>query len=434
MKRKKPAKKIDWIFKLALALLSFMPLLTSGQNSLEAFLDSALINNPEAVSINSQISTYKFDDRMISAVLQSPKAFVSSEVLISPYLNNNGKPIDTAPSDKAIGYDIGITNGGLYSLLFNLQLPLLKGKQVQHLQEQNKVEVEKLKTQLKLIENELGHTIGGLYFDALSQQVTVENNRANNTLLNEEFGLIKSLTSKGLYRISDYKLMELALKSDSINLQTSINDLELAIRQMKAACGIRNPEIPKLTSPLLAMTAPLKTPSLFVRSFSHDSLAAITQQIVFDDQYLPQLNVYANSGLNSTSIPMMERHVGASAGIQLSYTLFDGHQKKINQEKQVLRLNEVQSLKELKVREVTAQAGAYLQNIEKTKVELSRQKKIQAEYKDLLSLYQEEVQRAQISVIDLIAFLQKYSSINLEVSIKEITLKKLINEYNYWNH
>jgi len=52
----------------------------------------------------------------------------------------------------------------------------------------------------------------------------------------------------------------------------------------------------------------------------------------------------------------------------------------------------------------------------------------------LLSLYQEEVQRAQISVIDLIAFLQKYSSINLEVSIKEITLKKLINEYNYWNH
>jgi len=173
---------------------------------------------------------------------------------------------------------------------------------------------------------------------------------------------------------------------------------------------------------------------LFVRSFSQDSLAAITQQIVFDDQYLPQLNVYANSGLNSTSIPMMERHVGASAGIQLSYTLFDGHQKKINQEKQVLRLNEVQLLKELKVREVTTQAGAYLQNIEKTKVELSGQKKIQAEYKDLLSLYQEEVQRAQISVIDLIAFLQKYSSINLEVRIKEITLKKLINEYNYWNH
>jgi hypothetical protein len=49
-------------------------------------------------------------------------------------------------------------------------------------------------------------------------------------------------------------------------------------------------------------------------------------------------------------------------------------------------------------------------------------------------LYQDEVKRAQISVIDLITFLKKYSSINLAVSIKEITLNKLINEYNYWNH
>ena len=91
-------------------MLAGFPFITSGQNSLETFLDSALVHNPDAVSINTQIQSFWFDDQMIAAILRSPKAFVSSEVLVTPYLNNNGKLIDIAPSDKAIGYDINISN------------------------------------------------------------------------------------------------------------------------------------------------------------------------------------------------------------------------------------------------------------------------------------------------------------------------------------
>ncbi|HEX7585102.1 MAG TPA: TolC family protein [Prolixibacteraceae bacterium] len=434
MHRTKHSKIKSVCLSLAIMLSFVLPFSTSGQNSLEVFLDSALINNPEAVSIHTQIRSYQYDDQMISAVLQSPKAYLSSELLVAPYLNNNGKIIDIAPSDKAIGYDIGITNGGLYSLLFNLELPLLKRKQVVHLQEQNRVEVEKLKTRLTLIETELRRSVGSMYFDAMAQQSTVESNRQNTALLNEEFQLIKSLTSKGLFRISDYKMMELELKSDSIDLSSSVNDLELTIRQLKAACGIRNRDISSLTSPLMVTTEPVSKPSLFVRSFAHDSLATVSQQKVFNDKYLPQLSAFANSGLNSNSIPNMQRHIGASAGVLLTYNLFDGHQKKINQDQQSLRIDEAAQQKGLKLKEVKTQADAFLQNIGKTRDELIKEKQIQIEYKELLVLYQDEVQRAQISVIDLITFLKKYSSINLAVSIKEITLKKHINEYNYWNN
>lgn len=130
----------------------------------------------------------------------------------------------------------------------------------------------------------------------------------------------------------------------------------------------------------------------------------------------------------------MERHVGASAGVQLTYTLFDGHQKRINEEQQLLRIQEATSQKGLKINEVKTQTDAYRQSIKGTRDELQKEKQIQEEYMDLLLLYQDEVKSAQISVIDLIAFLKKYSSINLAVSLKEITLNKLINEYNYWNH
>ena len=422
------------ILNLTIILFLFLSHSLIAQDSLQSFIDSALVTNTEAVSIRTQIRSFQYDNQMIAAIIQAPKAFLSSEVLVAPYLNNNGKLIDTAPSDKAIGYDIGITNGGLYSVLFNLQLPLLKGKQVLHLQEQNQVEVEKLQTRLKLIEAELTRTVGNSYFDALTQQTIVENSRQNNALLNDEFQIIKSLTNKGLYRISDYKLMELEFKTDSINLKNSINDLELAIRQLKASCGIKNRKISNLANPSLVMPEPIAGTSLFVSSFASDSLAATKQKKVFNDQYQPQLNAYANSGLNSTSIPGMERRIGASAGIQLSYTLFDGHQRKINEEQQLLKITEASAQKELKNNEITTQRDALRQNIVQTRERLIKQKQISEEYKELLILYQDEVQRAQISVIDLIAFLQKYSSINLDFSIKEITLKKLINEYNYWNN
>lgn len=432
MHRMKHSKIVRVFLKLFL-LFFCLPYFSSSQNSLQVYLDSALMNNPEVVSIQTQIRSFEYDNQMISAVLQAPKAFISSEVLVSPYINNDGKLIDIEPSAKAIGYDIGITNGGLYSVLFNLELPLLKGKQVSHLQEQNLVEVERLKTRLSLIKNEVNRSIGNLYFDVLSQQATVERNRQNAELLNDQFLRIKALTTKGLFRISDYKLMELELKSDSIDLNTSINELELAIRQLKAACGIRNNEISKLNSPVVALSKPVEKPSLFLSTFKQDSLATVSQLKVFDDRYQPQLNVYANSGLNSTSIPNLQRHFGASAGIQLTYTLFDGQQKKINQDQQMLRIDEAMQQKELKLHEVKTQTEALLKNIEKSKAELSRQKQIRAEYKELLQLYQDEVKYAQISVINLIAFLQKYCDINLAVSLKEITINKQINEYNYWN-
>lgn len=434
MHRMNPSRLKYVCLGLALMLSLFHSFSSSGQNSLQVFLDSAFVNNPEAASIHTQIRSFQYDDQMITAVLQSPKAYISSELLVAPYLNNNGNVIDVAPSDKAIGYDIGITNGGLYSMLFNLDLPLLKGKQVTHLQEQNRVEVEKLKTRLSLIETELRRSVGSMYFDALTQQASVESNRLNTALLNEEFQLIKVLTSKGLFRISDYKMMELELKADSIDLNTSVNDLELAVRQLKAACGIRNRDISVLTNPLIVATEPISKPSLFIRSFSHDSLATVSQQKVFNDRYLPQLSAFANSGLNSNSIPNMQRHVGLSAGLLLTYNLFDGHQKKINQDQQSLRIDEAEHQKVLKLNEVKTQADAFLQNIGKVRNELLKEKQIQIEYKELLELYQDEVKRAQISVIDLITFLKKYSSINLAVSIKEITLNKFINEYNYWNN
>lgn len=434
MMKRSFSDRLNWIRGLGLLVLFLWSSGTQAQNTFSAFVDSAMTNNPEAVSIKTQLRQYDLEDQMISAVLQSPKMYLSSDVLLAPYFNNNGKLVDIAPSDQAIGYDVGITNGGLYSALFNIDIPVLKGAEVSHRQLQNAFSKKKLSIRMEAIRAELQQSVGILYFDALSKQATVANNRKNTVLLKEEIQLVKLLTRKGMYRISDYKLLELELKSDSVQLKSSINDLELAVRQLKAACGIQNSQVENLTSPALEMTAPVTGNSLFTQTYEQDSLLAANQTAIFNDQYRPQINLFANSGLNSTSIPSIERHVGLSAGVHLSYTLFDGHQKKINEQQQMLAIDEASTQKELKLKQVQSQANAYLQTIDKTQDELTQQKQIQQQYDALLNLYRDELQRAQISVIDFVAYLKKYSDVNQAVVQKEITLKKLINDYNYWNH
>lgn len=47
--------------------------------------------------------------------------YLSANYLFVPYFNNSGGIITSNPDQNAIGYDIGLTNGGLYSAQFNIE-------------------------------------------------------------------------------------------------------------------------------------------------------------------------------------------------------------------------------------------------------------------------------------------------------------------------
>ena len=52
---------------------------------------------------------------------------ITGDYLFAPYFNNNGNLITTNPDPNAIGYDVGITNGGLYSALINVDKNIFNG-------------------------------------------------------------------------------------------------------------------------------------------------------------------------------------------------------------------------------------------------------------------------------------------------------------------
>ena len=417
-------------------LISFVLISNSllAQITFSKLFEKAKTQSTELVSLEASKDLMLLETSRIKAENISPKGYLSSEFLFAPYFNNNGEIISINPQNSAIGYDVGITNGGLYSVLFNTEIPVLNHKQVNNLIEQNSLEIEKIDTRIHVLIIELKHSLAMKYLDALTDQVVYRNLQENLKLLKQQLAVARSLTEHGLYRYVDYRLLHTAYISDSIHLENSETAFRLKLNQLKTICGITDTLFVQLEyfEPELHMS---KTDSsIFIQPYIQDSLLAVVQQKVFENQYKPQVKLYANTGLNSTSIPYMENHFGISAGIQLTYTLFDGKQKQINHQQQLVLIDQADRTKEITQSVVQKQKVSYADAIQSMNSLIDKEKKLEKDYNEILSIYNNELQKAQVGIIDYLNFLQLYNQNKLNIENHRIERNKLIVEYNYWNN
>ncbi|MBK7700040.1 MAG: hypothetical protein IPJ39_15590 [Saprospiraceae bacterium] len=73
--------------------------------------------------------------------------------------------------------------------------------------------------------------------------------------------------------------------------------------------------------------------SNFLEKYRLDSLSLIAQLNVLELKYKPQLNLFANAGLNAVYAPTIPNRFGMSAGLSFTYNFYDGNQKLINRKK-----------------------------------------------------------------------------------------------------
>ena len=405
-----------------------------GQINFNYLFDQAISHNPELLSLKATHEYLLLEASKIKAETNSPRAFVSSEVLFAPYLNNKGNFISTEPQESAIGYDVGITNGGLYSLLLNAEMPVLNRNQTNNLLEQNNLEMTKTETQIKTLLHNIKHTLALQYLDALISQTEYQTLKENLTLLKQQLNLTQSLTKHGLYHYIDFRLLQTAYIADSINLEQTIATYHLKMGQLKTYCGIPDTGNYQLDDYSPDINHIRTDTSIFLQPYVEDSLSAVYQQKVFENQYKPQLKVYANTGLNSASLPTLGNHFGMSAGVQLSYTIFDGKQKQINHQQQLVLMEDASKERDLKKSELQNQQASFLNALQSLNASIVGEEKLQKDYEEILGIYNDELQKAQVTMNEYLNFIQRCNQNKLTLAQHKIERSKLIVEYNYWNY
>lgn len=404
------------------------------QNRLEQYIDSAKVNDPSIIQLQKQIQLLELGKKAIRSSYNAPKGYLSSEVNLTPYFHNHGHLFSANPDPNAIGYDISISNGGLYSALMNVDIPLFAGKATHQALFQQNSQIDQLKTMLLTTNLNLKRQITDLYLSTLSVQMSYRVQQQRVQLLSKEVEVMKQLTRKGMYRLVDYELLKTTLSGDSIQLQSLANTYQMHLMQLRSTCGITDSSFVFLKEIKMEMTVPDKNRSLFLQPYANDSISAVADNLLFNNKYLPQVKLYSNAGLNAVALNGIERKLGASAGIRLSYTLFDGKQRTVSQEQTLVKIDQARSLKKIESKRIQMQRKLLLKTIAEATDNLNKQTELKENYQKLMELYKTEVQKGQVRISNYLLALRNYSNLKLNYELQKIKVYKLINEYNYWNH
>lgn len=402
--------------------------------SLEYFISQAKTHLP-ALQENKNLQ--KLEEIQTKIIKVQNSAFdinITSEILIAPYFNNNGKLIDitTNPSPEAYGYDVGITNGGLYSSQLNITKNLFNQSVIDNLLFQNK-----LKNKARLLSSEenihnLNKNLVETYIMAYQLQLKEEINTKILSDLNKRLEVVELMVKKGILMESDYLLLQLDLEQKKLEIQQIQGNFNKTINELYTLAGIPAEEVKQLLEPDLN-TVPNPNHFYYQRKFTNDSLQIIADKQVFENQYKPQLSAYGNTGLNAVEIPNIDHRFGVSAGVKLTIPIYDGHQKKYNEMKIELKQDSLNYFREYKKTEMQnnlKNIQEQMNSLNESKSSLETQLKKQ---ENILEIYKGKLVQGQISIIDYLNVVQNYK-MNVYTKLQMQTNSWLLqNQYNFTN-
>jgi len=403
-------------------------------HNLDFFIEQAKKTSPSLLENRNLEAVGDLQNKLIIAQNNSFQVNSTSEVLIAPYFNNNGRAIaiTTNPSSNAYGYDIGITNGGLYSSQINITKNLFNQSVLNNLLFQNKISNSALSLSSEEFSHNLIKNISDAYIIAYQLQLQENFNRELLGDLDTRLKVVELLVKKGILMESDYLLLQLDIEGKKLELQQLKSDFNTAINQLYTLSGIAAEDIDQLIFPNLEqIKSPLK--KFYEQRFQNDSLQLAADRAVFENHYKPQVSVYANTGLNAVEFNNIEHKIGTSAGLRLTIPIYDGNQRKLNAMQSRLRQDNLNFYKQ----NSEVQFSNNLKNIEqqlealennKTLLEVQLNKQL-----NILEIYKGKLVQGQISIVDYLNVIQNYKQ-NVYAKLQMQTNKWLLkSQYNYIN-
>ncbi len=422
---------LPWYFFF---LLMFFKASSQHPKGLDYFLGSAEKNNPALLENSNLQKTGTYQDNLLIAQHKSFQIYATSEVLFAPYFNNSGKAIDITsnPSGDAIGYDVGITNGGLYSAQLNVTKNLFNQSAIDNLLFQNKIKNEAINLSSAEIVHNFNKNITDLYINTYQLQLQKEFTREILNALDTRLKVVELLVKRAILMESDYLLLQLDIENKKLELLQIENNFETSIEQLHILSSNTSENMDSISKPNIAL---LEKPIKFNynKRFENDSLQISADQQVLNNQYKPQLAMYANTGLNAVELNKIEHKFGASAGFRFSVPIYDGGQRRYTEIQNNYKKESLQYLRansELKLKNQLESILRQIKSMDENLILMDQQLQNQTK---ILEVYKGKLVQGQVSIVDYLNVIQNYKQ-NVYAKLQMQTNHwLLINQYNYIN-
>lgn len=402
------------------------------QNNLQFYLNAAIKNSP---ALKENINLLRINELNISlneSQYTLPQISLTSNYLFAPYFNNNGKIVSANPDSKAIGYDVGITNGGLYSVLINIEKNIFNGGITSVLQKQIKIQQTQNKFNYELEKRNLQRQVTEKYLNALKSLMLYNLSKEILQNIETQLELTGELVEKGYAKSQSYLLLKIELQTQKIALKEIFRQYKNDLLQLNSFCGITDTQTVFIDSVQLKMHGS-KSSFNFLEKFNLDSLAAANQQELFETKYIPQVKLFFNTGLNAVELNGIQRKFGMSAGIDFIMPIYDGGQKNITRQQNEIAINTIKNYKHFASTNIELYKQSVILNIQQLQDNLREISVQLKDCKELINLSNKRLNTGDISMIEYLTLLKNFIELRKTYIEKEIALQLEINNYNYWN-
>jgi hypothetical protein len=399
-------------------LLSIVLLVNAQKQSLDYYIDKAVLNSPLLKDYQNQLSATSVDSLLIRAT-QKFQTDITSQ-------------INYAPIISGWGYDEAITNGanidgvvGVKKAILNKNLlgTKFKGLNIQRQSVGNAIRIS-VKDVKKSITNQ--------YLTAYGDLNDVTFNRGQLKMMNDQLVLLKHLLENGVYKQSDYLSLLAETQAQEMVITQTAGQYALDVQLLNQLSGINDAGEVELTTPVITeINADNLSQSPLFMQFKIDSLKIENDKQLLIDQFKPKLNWYADAGLMSSTINNIYRHFGISAGISFVVPISDGGQT--NLQVQRLALSEktrssYQSFFKTQYQQHVMQIYSELHTIAMVVAQVNKQLATSIE---LIGIIKKQLSSGTIPITDYLNALRNHSVINRMINQSEVKRLLLINELNY---
>ena len=403
------------------------------QYNLNYFLKNAEENSPVIKEYNNSDLINNLQWKINKARNSAFQVNATGNYLFAPYFNNKGKIISTNPGPNAYGYDVGITNGGLYSALINVDKNILNGPMLDALKNQRNIQGESLSNKVKVEKHSLEKQVTDQYLSALQNLLLY---RLSNTIsgnLENQLKITEGMVENGFANTQDYLLLKIELKTQNINLNEARQNYKSGIMQLYALCGIKDTETVTIDSVGLSMKEAGGRNSNFLKQYKLDSLNAAVQQKIFETKYDPQISLYFNAGLNAVELNNIQHKFGISAGLDFSIPILDGGQKNLTRQQTIIAEKSLSDYKNYFSKNLFTQRSNSLARIKTLRKNLQNLDEQINDYKKVLKISESQLKQGNLSMIEYLTLLRNYIDLQKNKITAEINYQLEISNYNYWN-
>jgi outer membrane protein TolC len=417
-----------------LVILHHQPL--SAQHDLNYYIATAQQNSPLIKDNGNLVSANQFEAERLRALYTKPQLSATAAYSFAPILSNdNGRTrldLNSVGAEKYVGYDIASSNGGTYQALLNLIQPLFSEQRLKTTQEQLVVGSQILQNNAKLTAHDLEKIVTDQYILCLQDYKLANYTEGMVKLLLEQRDLFRKLVESSIYKQSDLSLLNIEYQNFLAQLAQIKANTRRDFFDLNILCGINDTTYLPLLNAELILNGRLEN-SAYLQKYRLDSLNLATQQKIFELKYKPQLSWFANAGLNGVYVPNFYRRFGLSAGLNLSYTFYDGHQKEINQDRITVLQKSISAYRENFLSQNSVRKTKILNELQSYTERLAIAEQQLKDYDVLINAYKREIISGQLTIVNYLNTLKNRALVQRDYTLLSSQQQLLINAYNYWN-